>query len=88
MPQVLTEVLSFTTSEFNNGVESCNLDTQQEREMEQEQEKEVKARRDQQIEVEKFVEREYSRHQERPSPWSVAWLVLSLLALQVQKYKY
>ena len=55
--------------------------------MEQEQEKEVKARRDQQIEVEKFVEREYSRHQERPSPWSIAWLVLTLLALQVQKYK-
>ena len=62
-------------------MESCNLDTQQEREMEQEQEKEVKARRDQQIEVEKFVEREYSRHQERPSPWSIAWLVLRFLKI-------
>ena len=39
--------------------ESGNLDTEQEREQEQEQEKEVKSRRDQQVEVEKFVEREY-----------------------------
>eukprot|EP01052_Picozoa_sp_SAG31_P026051 SAG31_NODE_2332_length_5931_cov_3.826989_2_plen_1362_part_00 len=29
----------------------------------------VKARRDQQVEVEKFVDREYSRNQEAPSPW-------------------
>jgi hypothetical protein len=40
------------------------LDTEQEREQEQEQEKEVEARRDQQIEVEKFVDREYSRQEE------------------------
>ena len=45
------------------------LDTEQEREQEQEQEKEVKARRDQQIEVEKFVDREYSRSEEIPNPW-------------------
>ena len=37
---------------------TCRLDTEQEREQEQEQEKEVEARRDQQIEIEKFVERE------------------------------
>ena len=68
--QLMTEVNELTCAiESNYGDDGANLDTQQEREMEQEQEKEVKARRDQQIEVEKFVEREYSRHQERPSPW-------------------
>mmetsp|Transcript_74196 Transcript_74196/g.197960 ORF Transcript_74196/g.197960 Transcript_74196/m.197960 type:complete len:3050 (-) Transcript_74196:601-9750(-) len=56
--------------------EAGNLDTEQEREQEQEQEKEVKARRDQQVEVEKFVEREYSRHQERPNPWPVSMLAV------------
>jgi hypothetical protein len=35
----------------------------------QEQEKEVKARKDQQIEVEKFVDREYSRQEEKQRPW-------------------
>lgn len=45
------------------------LDTEQEREQEQEQEKEVEARRDQQIEVEKFVDREYSRQEEFQRPW-------------------
>jgi hypothetical protein len=45
------------------------LDTEQEREQEQEQEKEVEARRDQQIEVEKFVDREYSRQEEVQRPW-------------------
>ena len=45
------------------------LDTEQEREQEQEQEKEVEARRDQQIEIEKFVEREYSRQEEAQLPW-------------------
>jgi len=68
--QLMTEVNEFTCASESNGDDGANLDTQQEREMEQEQEKEVKARRDQQIEVEKFVEREYSRHQERPTPWS------------------
>lgn len=72
---ILSEVDDFTcANELNSGDESANLDTQQEREMEQEQEKEVKARKDQQIEVERFVEREYSRHQETPTPWSVSWL--------------
>ena len=45
------------------------LDTEQEREQEQEQEKEVEARRDKQIEVEKFVDREYSRQEETQRPW-------------------
>ena len=50
------------------------LDTEQEREQEQEQQKEVQARRDQQVEVEKFVDREYSRQEETPQPWSVGVL--------------
>eukprot|EP00457_Paulinella_chromatophora_P000002 gb/GEZN01000002.1/.p1 GENE.gb/GEZN01000002.1/~~gb/GEZN01000002.1/.p1 ORF type:complete len:6816 (+),score=1425.09 gb/GEZN01000002.1/:114-20561(+) len=50
------------------------LDTEQEREQEQEQQKEVQARRDQQIEVEKFVDREYSRVEESPKPWHVSML--------------
>ena len=45
------------------------LETEQEREQEQEQQKEVKARRDQQVEIEKFVDREYSRNEESPTPW-------------------
>ena len=45
------------------------LDTEQEREQEQEQEKEIEARRDQQIEIEKFVDREYSRQEEFQRPW-------------------
>ena len=45
------------------------LESEQEREQEQEQEKEVEARRDQQIEVEKFVDREYSRQEEFQKPW-------------------
>lgn len=44
------------------GDSANRLDTEQEREQEQEQQKEVKARRDQQIDVEKFVDREYSRY--------------------------
>ena len=44
------------------------LDTEQEREQEQEQEKEVEARKDQQIEVEKFVDREFSRQEETQRP--------------------
>ena len=52
--RLMTEVAAFSLVS-----ESGNLDTEQEREQEQEQEKEVKSRRDQQVEVEKFVEREY-----------------------------
>lgn len=54
------------------------LDTEQEREQEQEQEKEVEARRDQQIEVEKFVDREYSRQEEVQRPWPFSLLARSL----------
>jgi hypothetical protein len=50
------------------------LDTEQEREQEQEQEKEVEARRDKQIEVEKFVDREYSRQEEVQRPWPFSML--------------
>jgi hypothetical protein len=50
------------------------LDTEQEREQEQEQEKEVEARRDKQIEVEKFVDREYSRQEEVQRPWPFTML--------------
>jgi len=45
------------------------LDTEQEREQEQEQEKEVEAKKDQQIEIEKFVDREYSRQEEHQNHW-------------------
>ena len=51
-----------------------NLDTEQEREQEQEQQKEVQAKKDQQIEVEKFVDREYSRTKEAPDHWPVSIL--------------
>ena len=48
------------------GANGNTLETEQEREQEQEQQKEVQARRDQQIEVEKFVDRAYNRTEERP----------------------
>jgi hypothetical protein len=51
------------------------LESEQEREQEQEQQKEVKARRDQQVEIEKFVDREYSRNQEEPNPWPLSALL-------------
>ena len=51
-----------------------NLDTEQEREQEQEQQKEVQAKKDQQIEIEKFVDREYSRTKEAPQHWPVSIL--------------
>jgi len=54
---------------------TSNLETEQEREQEQEQQKEVKARRDQQVEIEKFVEREYSRNQEEQTPWPISVLM-------------
>ena len=50
------------------------LESEQEREQEQEQQKEVKARRDQQVEIEKFVDREYSRNHEAPNPWPLSAL--------------
>lgn len=56
------------------GDSSNRLDTEQEREQEQEQEKEVEARRDQQVEVEKFVDREYSRQEELQRPWPFSLL--------------
>eukprot|EP01038_Epipyxis_sp_PR26KG_P004031 gene4031-5768_t len=55
------------------------LDTEQEREQEQEQEKEVEARRDQQIEVEKFVDREFSRQEEVQRPWPFSMLAKPLV---------
>ena len=54
---------------------SNKLETEQEREQEQEQQKEVKARRDQQVEIEKFVDREYSRNEESPTPWPLQALL-------------
>jgi hypothetical protein len=57
------------------------LDTEQEREQEQEQEKEVEARRDQQIEVEKFVDREFSRQEEVQRPWAFNTLAQPLPVL-------
>ncbi len=51
---ILCEVAAFSMVS-----EAGSLETEQEREQEQEQEKEVTARREQQVEVEKFVEREY-----------------------------
>ena len=67
---VMEEVGRFAMLEAS----STSLETEQEREQEQEQQKEVQARRDQQIEIEKFVDREYSRNQEQPTPWSVRML--------------
>ena len=64
--RILTVVGQFSLWQ---GDSSNRLDTEQEREQEQEQEKEVEARRDQQVEVEKFVDREYSRQEELQRPW-------------------
>ncbi len=50
------------------------LESEQEREQEQEQEKEVEARREEQIEVEKFVDMEYSRQEETQRPWPFSFL--------------
>eukprot|EP01043_Picozoa_sp_COSAG02_P048197 COSAG02_NODE_4712_length_5068_cov_56.652797_1_plen_771_part_10 len=61
---------------FSNLEGAANrLESEQEREQEQEQQKEVKARRDQQVEIEKFVDREYSRNQEAPKPWPLSALL-------------
>eukprot|EP00808_Paulinella_micropora_P006835 g75373.t1 len=67
--KVLKEVGEFALLDGQN-----KLDTEQEREQEQEQQREVQARRDQEIEVEKFVDREYARNQESPQPWNVSLL--------------
>jgi hypothetical protein len=69
--KLLQDVGQFATQE---GGSANRLDTEQEREQEQEQEKEVEARRDQQIEVEKFVDREYSRQEEVQRPWPFSML--------------
>lgn len=67
------------------GDSSNRLDTEQEREQEQEQEKEVEARRDQQVEVEKFVDREYSRQEELQRPWPFSILSRPLNAESYKK---
>lgn len=64
--KIMLEVGQFAMLESS----ASRLDSEQEREQEQEQEKEVEARRDQQIEVEKFVDREYSRQEEVQRPWA------------------
>eukprot|EP01038_Epipyxis_sp_PR26KG_P004458 gene4458-6304_t len=66
--RILNEVNEVALVEKDSSAD--RLDTEQEREQEQEQEREVEARRDQQIEVEKFVDREYSRQEETQRPWS------------------
>ena len=48
------------------------LDQEQEREQQQEQQREVKARRDQEIEVEKFVDQAYRRDNETQQPWHIS----------------
>ena len=71
---VLHQVERYTLKD-KRGDGAKRLDTEQEREQEQEQEKEVRARKDQSVEVEKFVEREYSRNEEAPRPWPLRWLL-------------
>ena len=68
---ILTEVGRYSNLEGATN----RLESEQEREQEQEQQKEVKARRDQQVEIEKFVDREYSRNQEAPKPWPLSALL-------------
>ena len=68
--QILDEVGKFIRLDGR----AINLDTEQEREQEQEQQKEVQAKRDQQVEVEKFVDREYTRSQENAESWPVSVL--------------
>jgi hypothetical protein len=70
---VLAEVGQFSLHDGS----ANKLETEQEREQEQEQQKEVKARRDQQVEIEKFVDREYSRNEEKPTPWALKSLLKS-----------
>jgi len=48
------------------------LDQEQEREQQQEQQREVKARRDQEIEVEKFVDQAYRRDNETQQSWHIS----------------
>lgn len=70
--RVLEEVGRYMRADSKSSAK--RLDTEQEREQEQEQQKEVRARKDQQVEVEKFVEREYSRNEEAPRPWPLSKL--------------
>mmetsp|Transcript_21594 Transcript_21594/g.31811 ORF Transcript_21594/g.31811 Transcript_21594/m.31811 type:complete len:2705 (-) Transcript_21594:384-8498(-) len=64
---IIAEVGQFM--HLQHSAAGAGLDTEQEREQEQEQEKEVQSRKEQHIEVEKFVEREYSRQEEAQKPW-------------------
>ena len=70
--RVLADVAAHAVERKSRG--GKRLDTEQEREQEQEQEKEIRAARDQRVEVEKFVEREYSRDAETASPWPLSAL--------------
>ena len=69
---ILEEVGKY--AQLGGGGNSNALETEQEREQEQEQQKEVQARRDQQIEVEKFVDRAYERTEESPRSWPISLL--------------
>ena len=69
--EILNEVGRYSNLEGT----ANRLESEQEREQEQEQQKEVKARRDQQVEIEKFVDREYSRNNESPKPWPLSALL-------------
>lgn len=57
-------------------------------EQEQEQEKEVEARKDQQIEVEKFVDREYSRQEETQRPWPFSVLAKPFIPSDSHPFYY
>mgnify|MGYP003948662503 FL=1 len=69
---ILEEVGKY--AQLGGGGDSNALETEQEREQEQEQQKEVQARRDQQIEVEKFVDRAYERTEESSRSWPISLL--------------
>jgi hypothetical protein len=69
--KVMADVASHSMEEAG----ANKFEAEQEREQEQEQQKEVQARRDQQIEIEKFVDREYSRNEEKPTPWHISALL-------------
>ena len=65
--EILDEVAQFALLE---GTAANKMESMQEREQEQEQEKEIRARRDQDVEVARFVDREYSRQEEYQKPWA------------------
>jgi hypothetical protein len=70
--EVLDEVARYSVTD---GRTMERLDSEQEREQEQEQEKEVRTKREQQIEVEKFVDREYTRSDEAARAWHISALL-------------